>query len=275
MRAIKCLMLLPMLLPVLSACQQPAPEETGGQLQMPHAAASTPVRYTCGTDGDVVVAYDEGEVAHLTLDGQAMNLMATASLRGSAYTDGKVRWDVVQEDGQEVARLTLADGTVRQCARPSPTAAPAPGLTACRADQLQLEIGEADAAMGHRQQEMRLSLKGERACILPQWPELELVTQKTAAPVKIERTSDSYFAASQGQTRIELKPQQTVSFYLGWGVIPHEGEGETKCPEVSSWTLKAPGGGQLASVPASITACGGKVTVSAFATDAGARDGAP
>lgn len=275
MRALKYLMLLPVLLPVLSACQQPAPEETGGQLKMPSATASTPVRYTCGTGGDVVAAYDKGGVAHLTLDGQTMNLMATASPRGSAYTDGKVSWDVVQQDGQEVALLTLADGTVRQCVRPSPTAAPAPSLTACRADQLQLETGEADAAMGHRQQEMRLSLKGERACILPQWPELELVTQKAAVPVKIERTSDSYFAAPQGQNRIELKPEQTVSFYLGWGVIPHEGEGETKCPEVSGWTLKAPGGGQLASVPASITACGGKVTVSAFTTNAGARDGAP
>ncbi|MEG1452563.1 DUF4232 domain-containing protein [Brevundimonas sp.] len=265
-----------LLLPVLAACQQPAPEDKSGQLKMPQATASAPVRYTCGAGGDVVVAYDEGGVAHLTLDGQTMDLMTTSSPRGSAYSDGHLRWEIVNEAGQEIASLTLADGTVRRCVRPSPTAAPAPSLTACRADQLQMEAGEADAAMGHRQQEMRVSLKGATGCILPQWPELALEPSKG---VTVERTTDGYFGAPQGQDRIEMKPDQTVRFYLGWGVIPHEYAGEKKCPEITGWSLKAPGGGQLASVPASVpasmTACGGKVTVSAFVTDADARDGAP
>lgn len=260
------------LLPVLAACNPPAPEETGGPLKMPQDMASAPVRYSCGTGGDVVVAYDEGGVAHLTLDGQMMNLMATGSTRGSAYSDGHVRWEIVNEAGQEVARLTLEDGSMRQCVRPAPTAAPAPGLTACRADQLQLETGEADAGMGHRQQEMRVSLKGTTGCILPQWPELAL---EPATDVKVERTSDGYFGAQEGRDRIEMKPDQTVRFYLGWGVIPHEYAGETKCPEITGWSLKAPGGGQLPSVSARMTACGGKVTVSAFATDDGDRDATP
>ncbi len=268
MRAMKFLMLLP----VLSACQQPAPEDTSGQLKMPQDTVSAPVRYSCGAAGDIVVAYDEGGVAHLTLDGQTVNLMATGSARGSAYTDTRLRWEVINEAGQELASLTLADGTVRQCVRPAPTSAPAPSLTACRADQLQLETGEADAGMGHRQQEMRVSLKGATGCILPQWPELALEPSKG---VTVERTTDGYFGAPQGRDRIEMKPDQTVRFYLGWGVIPHAYAGEEKCPEVSGWSLKAPGGGQLASIPASMTACGGKVTVSAFATGDEARDGAP
>lgn len=270
-RAAKILVLLPW----VAACQQVEPEQETGGLRAPDAVAAMAVKYSCDTGGDLSVTYDAGGIAHVALDGHTLNLMATDSTRGTAYAADGVRWETVNEAGQERGSLTLADGTVRQCARPSPTAAPAPVSTSCRADQLQLKAGETDAAMGHRQQEMHLSLKGAQACILPQWPELELVTETSASPPKVERTSDSYFTVPEGPKRIELKPSQVVRFYLGWGVIPHEGEGETVCPQVTGWKLNAPGGGQLAPVSAQITACGGKVTVSAFAPVANGGDAAP
>lgn len=250
----------------LAACQrEAAPADTEGQLQLDAAAAvGRAVSYTCDGSNDVVVTYDEERLAHITIEGQTHDLMAVTAVRGVAYADDQLRWNLVQEDGREVATLTKGDGTVRQCSRPANTAAPAPALTACRADQIEATAGEIDAGMGHRNMPVTVSLKGPVACNLPQWPQLALLPQSTGKGIKIEQTTDSYFVKTTGSDRLTLEPGQSVQFYIGWGVIPHEGDGEVRCPELNAWSVKAPGGGELTQIDTQIQACGSKLTISPF-----------
>lgn len=271
MRSLK----LVLILPLLAACQREAvPQETGGGLDLEAAAAPTPVTYGCGRGQELSVTYDQGGLAHLVLDGIEMRLTQRATARGASYSDGKTSWDLVNARDLEIGTLTGEDGNIIQCSRRAPTAAPAPTLTACRADQLEAKAGEIDAGMGHRHMPVTVTLKGATGCILPQWPELALMPEEATRNLKVERTTDTYFAKSDAPSRVSLERGQSAQFYLGWGVVPHEAEGETICAEVSGWRLKAPGGGQLAEIPAEIQACGRRVTVSPFLLQARNGDAA-
>ena len=256
---------LALVLPLVAACQaEPEAPKAEGQLNLEAATSTAAVTYACEGAGSVSVTYDGERAAHVMADGQTYNLRATTAPRGLAYTDSRTRWALVQEDDRENATLTLADGTVRQCSRTANTAAPAPGLASCRSDQLQVQAEEIDAGMGHRNMPVNVSLKGQTGCLLPQWPQLTLLPETAAGGVKVEQTTDSYFAKSVPNGRIELKPGGSARFYMGWGVIPHEGEGETVCPEITGWRLKAPGGGELPEIATQIQGCGGKITISPF-----------
>ena len=264
-----------LILPLLAACQQePVPQETGTGLKLDAALASESFEYACGGGQTLTVSYDRGAIAHMVLDGEDLRLPARQAERGAAYSNGKVSWTLVNADDREVGTLTNADGVVTQCARRANTAAPAPVLTACRAEQLEATAGEIDAGMGHRHLPVTLTVKGTTGCLLPKWPEVSLV-QDAGTSLKVERTTDSYFASVEGRDRIELQPNQTVQFYLGWSVIPNEASGETECPAVSGWTIKAPGGGTLPTLSAEATACGGKINVSAFTDSAVNGDAGP
>lgn len=263
MRMIK----LGLILPLLAACQQQAaPQETGGGLNLDPAMASQVVTYACGEGQPLTVSYDQGGLAHMTLNGSEVWMTARGAQRGIEYSDGRVSWRLVNEDNKDVGTLTQADGEALQCTRVANTAAPAPTLTACRADQLEMETGEMDAGMGHRHLPVTLKVKGATGCLLPKWPELRPVQDQTSA-LKVQRTTDSYFASVKGKDRIELKAGDTARFFIGWSVIPNEAQGKTVCPKVRGWNVYAPGGGALPTIPADIEACGGKVTLSAF-TDA-------
>lgn len=254
-----------LLLPLLAACQREAvPQETGGGLQLDQAAASQALTYTCGVSQQpLTVTYDEGGLAHMTLDGAEVWLTARTAQRGAQYSDGHVSWQLVNQDNKDVGTLTKADGAVVQCTRVANSAAPAPTLTACRADQLEAKTGEIDAGMGHRHLPVVLTVKGETGCLLPKWPQVAILQDKVSA-LKAERTTDAYFASVEGKERLELKPGDAVQFYLGWSVIPNEAAGESVCPQVRGWTVTPPGGGSLDTIPADIRVCGGKVTMSAF-----------
>ncbi|WP_292052086.1 MULTISPECIES: DUF4232 domain-containing protein [unclassified Brevundimonas] len=264
-----------LIMPLLVACQQePVPQDAGAGLKLDAALASQSFEYACGRGQTLTVSYDQGGIAHMVLDGEELSLPARQAERGAAYGNGKVTWTLVNADDREVGTLENADGVVTQCARRANTAAPAPTLTACRAEQLQATAGEIDAGMGHRHLPVTLTVKGTTGCLLPKWPEVSLV-QDAGKPLKVERTTDSYFASVDGRDRIELQPSKSVQFYLGWSVIPNEAAGETECPAVSGWTIKAPGGGTLPTLPAQATACGGKINVSAFTDSAANGEAGP
>ena len=257
-------MKLGLILPLLAACQQEAvPQETGGALRLEPSVASQSLTYSCGRGQALTVTYDEGGLGRLTLDGAELRLSARTAQRGLEYGDGHVSWRLVNQDNKEVGTLTNSDGVVTQCSRVANTAAPAPTFTACRADQLEAATGEMDAGMGHRTLPVTMTVKGETGCLLPKWPQVTILQDKASA-LKAERTTDAYFASVEGKERLELKPGDAVQFYLGWSVIPNEVDGETVCPQVHGWTIIAPGGGALATIPVDIRACGGKVSVSAF-----------
>ena len=265
-----------LILPLLVACQrEAAPVDNGGQLNLEAAGQEVAVTYACGQGQSLSVIYDEAGEARVSVEGRERRLVSQPAQRGAVYGDGQVRWHLVNDDNRENGTLTGPDGKVLQCSRQANTAAPAPALTACRADQLDVAAGEMDAGMGHRHLPVSISVKGAVGCILPRWPELSLMPLDVGKSIKVERTTDSYFAKADGADRIALEPGQTAQFFIGWGVIPHEGDGEMRCPELEGWRVKAPGGGELAQIATQIQACGSRLTISPFSNHAEQQNAAP
>lgn len=257
---------LALILPLLAACQQqPAPAGEGGGLDLEAAIAPAATQeFACGRGQTIAVTYEAGGTARITADGETLTLSGRPAERGVLYTAGATRWHVVTEGNRETGELVREDGNIIQCSRlTTNSAAPAPTLTSCRADQLEAELGETDAGMGHRHQQVTLTVKGATGCLLPQWPAVTPLQDKSSA-LTVERTKDSYFASVEGSDRVELEAGDKAQFYIGWTVIPNEAAGEKVCPKVRGWNIASPGGGQLPTLPVDIEACGGKVTVSAF-----------
>ena len=256
---------LALILPVLAACQQQsAPTGNVGGLDLePAIAAAASQEYACGRGQTIAVTYEAGSTARINVDGQTLTMTGKPAGRGVLYTAGASRWHVVTEGNRETGELVREDGNIIVCSRLTNAAAPAPTLTSCRADQLEAELGETDAGMGHRHQLVTLTVKGATGCLLPKWPQLTPLQDKTSA-LTVEQTTDSYFVSEEGSDRVELKSGDKAQFYLGWSVIPNEAAGEKVCPKVRGWNIVAPGGGGLPTLPVDIEACGGKVTVSPF-----------
>ena len=74
----------------------------------------------------------------------------------------------------------------------------------------------------------------------------------------------NYFAKGVAPTPVALAPQAKAFFDLAWNVVPHEGEGETTCPEAKTLRLTPPGDTPGVSLPLTLTPCGGQIRVSPF-----------
>lgn len=260
--------LLVSILPVLAACQPPQTgndtQSDGSPLQAPVNADVNTLSYRCESGATVGIVSDAGRTVNLDHAGQSLTLQAEAVASGAAYKDAHYRWVVTRDNRQEKAELFKDGRLLETCSRHQESAAPSPGLAPCRADQMELRAGEADAGMGHRQQTFIVTLKEEQACLLPAWPTVRLKGTGAEPPPPIVRTTDSYFDAGTARERQPLTRDGAMMFHIGWSVVPDETAGTDVCPQVSSLQVEAPGGGLLVPVAQDFRACGRGVVLSPF-----------
>lgn len=255
------------ILPALAACQaepQEGQAQGGSPLTAPEVPEVMAVTYRCESGTDVAVTLDNGRALHLTYEGQAQTLQPQDVSSGATYRNAQYRWVINRGEGRETAQLFRGDTVLETCSREQASAAPAPGLAPCRAEQLELRAGETDAGMGHRQQTFEVALRGEQPCLLPAWPSVKLEGEGAKEPPAITRTTDSYFGTQDIQERLTVTKERPVMFHMGWSVIPDETKGDDPCPNVTSMTVNAPGGGTLTPVAQAFSACGRGVVLSPF-----------
>ncbi len=257
-----------LILPVMAACQAETQTDqsgdTGSALIVPPEPEVSSVSYSCESGTEMKVTLDGARTLHLNYDGQTLNLQGEAVNSGASYRNAEYRWAVHRTGDLEQGTLYRGTEAVEVCNRQQVSAAPEPGLAPCRAQQIDLKVGDTDAGMGHRQQTYELTLKGDQPCLLPAWPTVKLEGRGGKPAPALNRTTDSYFGTENVEQRQTLTKERSVMFHVGWSVIPDETKGNDPCPMVGSLSLSAPGGGTLTPPDQVFGACGRGVVLSPF-----------
>ncbi len=269
----------------LAACspeaeQPPAPVDPAPQPTTPAAPA---IGYACESGQTVEVQYPDTATAQLTYKGQSYVLRATPSPTGARYAGPGLEWVTASADGQERATLSrlgpngdIGAAVLERCARPTsgtvptgptpPGGAVTPAVAACRGPQLKLSNDGGDAGAGHRVAIIGVQNLGTQPCSLTGYPAVTLqdARGRTLTTVRSEQTDSNYFRSGSPSTPVVLAAQAKAFFDVAWNVVPHEGEGETTCPNATRVRAIAPGDTSPASLSMAFTPCGGRIRVSPF-----------
>lgn len=255
-----------LVVPLLASCQRDGAADHAGKppLQAVYVDDLAPVKFVCESGKSVTVRREDGRAVQLGYEGDDVRLIAQAVPRGSRFANDTMQWSVTEAANQETGVLSIDGQVVETCHRAAQSAAPDPGLAPCRVEQMAWKAGEIDAALGHRQQVFEVSLKGRSACLLPAWPVVHVTGQDSDAVPMVRQTTDTYFGTANPEGRVTLKPDEPVTFLVGWSVIPNEAQGQTVCPVVDRLSLAVPAGGALAPWAMDAEVCGSGLLVSPF-----------
>lgn len=269
----------------LAACspeaeQPPAPVDPSPQSTTPAAPA---IGYACESGQTVEVQYPDTATAQLTYKGQSYVLRATPSATGARYAGSGLEWVTASNEGQEQATLSrlgpnddIGVAVLERCSRPTSGTAPAgptppgggvtPAVAACRGPQLKLSNDGGDAGAGNRVAIIGVQNVGAQPCSLTGYPAVTLqdARGRNLTTVRSEQTDSNYFRAGSPSTPVVLAAQAKAFFDIAWNVVPHEGQGETVCPNAARVRAIAPGDTSPASLAMTFTPCGGRIRVSPF-----------
>ncbi len=273
----------------LAACspeaeQPPAPVDPSPQPTTPAAPA---IGYACESGQTVDVQYPDTATAQLTYKGQGYVLRATPSATGARYAGSGLEWVTASNEGQEQATLSrlgpnedIGVAVLERCSRPTsgpnsgnngPTGPTAPGgvtpaVAACRGPQLKLSNDGGDAGAGNRVAIIGVQNVGAQPCSLTGYPAVSLqdARGRNLTTVRSEQTDSNYFRSGSPSTPVVLTSQAKAYFDIAWNVVPHEGEGETVCPNAARVRAIAPGDTSPASLAMTFTPCGSRIRVSPF-----------
>lgn len=261
----------------LAACDREAaepvqatPQETdSGTADAPTAP---PIGYACESGKTVQAQYVDTETAQLTYDGQDYALRIAPSGSGARYVGSGLEWWTASRDGQENATLSrigpndqVGTAVLERCGRPStnpdlppPGPVPATGgeAVACRATDLRLAAGDADAGAGNRTQILTLSNAGTTPCRLSGYPAVSLL-DANGRPVTGVRADQNPATAAP----VTLEPGGRAFFDIAWTVVPNEAEGQTTCPTAARVRVRIGSDTASLALPLSFTPCGGRIRV--------------
>ena len=276
---------------LLAACGQEAepPAELPVEPVAPPATtpAAPPVSYACESGQSVTAVYPDQSTARVTYKGQTYDMRVARSASGARYTGNGLEWWTANRGGVESGTLSRLgpDGEVgttvlERCSRPSatPDVLP-PGTEAggaqpvsapCKGAQLRLSTEGGDAGMGHRVTVIGVRNTGAQPCSLTGYPTVALQDRqgRDLTGVRTDQKPGSYLRADQTPGSVELAPQGKAFFDLAWTVIPHEDKGETTCPTAGRIRMTPPGDATSVSLAQVFTACGGRIEVSPFRSQA-------
>lgn len=259
----------------LAACNQDQAEPAQPLPQEPAAApaqtTTPPIGYACESGKTVQAQYIDTETAQVIYDGQTYAMRIAVSGSGARYVGSGLEWWTASRDGQENATLSrigpndqVGTAVLERCSRPSSNPdLPPPGqqpatanAPACRAADLRLAAGPADAGAGNRVQVLTLTNAGATPCSLSGYPSVSLL-DANGRPVSGVRSDQNPGTAAP----VTLAAGGRAFFDIAWNVVPNEAQGQTTCPTAARVTVRF--GAETASlaVPLSLTPCGGRVRV--------------
>lgn len=267
----------------VAACSQERQEPAPSPIAPEPAQGAAAIGYACESGRTIAVVYPDQTSARLSYDGRDYAMTSRASASGAHYAGEGLEWRTATRVGQESAVLSResagqqAGAVLERCSRPAPALAPGPAVTLtvpasgeiatpCTGETVSLSREGGDAGMGNRVAVLGLRNTGAAACSVVGYPELTLqgVGNRALESIRVEQNAGSYFRQGQAPTPVTLQPGAKAYFDLAWNVVPHEGAGETRCPEARTVRLTLPPDDAAVSLPQTFTPCGGYVRVSPF-----------
>lgn len=263
----------------VAACSEAGEKAPAGPVEAPATQPAAAVGYACESGKTIAVTYPDTSTARLSYDGRGYVLTSVVSASGARYAGEGLEWWTASRNGQESATLSrlapndqAGGAVIERCSRPVADLAAAPTVSvegtpspaSCTGADLKLAMESGDAAMGNRVAVLSLQNTGAAACSLTGYPSVTLRDGRGRAltAVKAVQEPGNYFSRNATPAPVVLKPQAKAYFDLAWSVVPHEGEGETDCPEAKTIRLTAPGDTALVTLPMTFTPCGSRIGVS-------------
>lgn len=264
-------------LALVGACSQeqrdpPDPVEAVAPDEAPISGVA--IAYDCASGKTLSVVYGKDRTAGLTYEGKSYRLRPVTSGSGARYAGEELEWWSATRDGREEGRLSRLDAEGRpqgveleRCVRKGqpltpattpPTLARAP---ACAGPQLALEIESSDAGAGNRGMVVSLRNAGTETCSLTGYPGVTLMNEEGRPVVSVRADPWMRGDPERPLRPVELAAGARAYFDIGWTVVPHESEGETRCPETRGLRVTAPGDTAPLTQETRMTVCGGRIKV--------------
>lgn len=261
----------------LAACsgdQADPPEPVEAPVPDEAPATGVAIAYDCASGRSLSVIYATDRTAALTYEGRSYRLRPVTSGSGARYTGEELEWWSASRDGREEGRLSRLDAEGRpqgieleRCVRKGQPLTPASNpqsmatAPACAGPQLALEVESSDAGAGNRGMILSLRNAGTGTCSVTGYPGVTLRDGEGRPVVAIR--ADPWITGDPDEPPrpVELSPGASAFFDIGWNVVPHESEGETRCPVVQGLRVTAPGDTAPLTVDQEMTVCGGRIKV--------------
>lgn len=139
------------------------------------------------------------------------------------------------------------------------------GTDWCAGGQVEITLGQPDAATGHRAVDLRLQNVGTKACVLAAYPDIAFDDEDGWAMEVFVFRGGTFMTDDPGRQPITLAPEETARASLGWNAMAAAGD------KRAGTILVAPYAGTVrTSLPADLDIVnGGAAAVTAWAADAG------
>jgi len=246
--------------------QAPAPDEG--------PVSGVAIAYDCKSGKTLSVIYAKDRTAALTYEGEAYRLRPVTSGSGARYAGEALEWWSATRDGREEGRLSRLDSEGRpqgveleRCVRKGQPLAPASNpqsmarAPACAGPQLALEVENSDASAGSRGLVLSLRNAGTETCSITGYPGVTLMDDEGRPVVSVRADPWMQGDPAEPPHPVELTAGAKAYFDIGWNVVPHESEGETRCPETRGLRVTAPGDTAPLTQETGMTVCGGRIKV--------------
>lgn len=264
-------------LALVAACSQeqrdpPDPVEAPAPDEGPVSGVA--IAYDCQSGKTLSVIYAKDRTAALTYEGESYRLRPVTSGSGARYADETLEWWSATRDGREEGRLSRLDSEgkpqgveLERCVRKGQPLTPASNpqsmatAPACAGPQLALEIENSDAGAGNRGLVLSLRNAGTETCSLTGYPGVTLMDEEGRPVVDVRADPWMQGDPAEPPHPVELTAGARAYFDIGWNVVPHESEGETRCPETQGLRVTAPGDTAPLTQETGMTVCGGRIKV--------------
>ena len=194
--------------------------------------------------------------------------------RIARYAGEDLEWWSATRDGREEGRLSRLDAEgkpqgveLERCVRKGQPLTPASNpqsmarAPACAGPQLALEIEQSDAGAGNRGMVLSLRNAGTETCSLTGYPGVTLMDEEGRPVVNVRADPWVQGDPAEPPHPVELTAGAKAYFDIGWNVVPHESEGETRCPVTEGLRVTAPGDTAPLTQATEMTVCGGRIKV--------------
>ena len=264
-------------LALVAACsqeQRDPPDPVQAQAPDEGPVSGVAIAYDCQSGKTLSVIYAKDRTAALTYEGESYRLRPVTSGSGARYAGEALEWWSATRDGREEGRLSRLDSEgkpqgveLERCVRKGQPLTPASNpqsmatAPACAGPQLALEIENSDAGAGNRGLVLSLRNAGTETCSLTGYPGVTLMDEEGRPVVDVRADPWMQGDPAEPPHPVELTAGARAYFDIGWNVVPHESEGETRCPETQGLRVTAPGDTAPLTQETGMTVCGGRIKV--------------
>ena len=264
-------------LALVAACSQdqrdpPDPVEAPAPDEAPISGVA--IAYDCESGESLSVVYGKDRTAGLTYEGKSYRLRPVTSGSGARYAGEDLEWWSATRAGREEGRLSRLDAEgkpqgveLERCVRKGQPLTPASNpqsmarAPACAGPQLAIEIEQSDAGAGNRGMVLSLRNAGTETCSLTGYPGVTLMDEEGRPVVDVRADPWMQGDPAEPPHPVELTAGAKAYFDIGWNVVPHESEGETRCPVTEGLRVTAPGDTAPLTRQTEMTVCGGRIKV--------------